>query len=198
MQFAKSPRPGKVKTRLLSAVSPEQACQIHVDLLQHCCRHLLASELAPVELWVDAEPDHPAFQYCCDAGARGPKIQCGTTLGQRMYHALEDGLRRYQRVLLVGSDCPAIDRDYLLGAIDGLARVPLVIGPAADGGYVLLGATRIDATLFADIDWGQSTVYRDTLRRADRLDWRHQSLGMLRDIDRPEDLAYWQGLQNKG
>ena len=197
IQFAKAPIPGQVKTRLHGDLGAEEACEVHIALLQHCCRRLLSAQLAPVELWVDSQPRHHVFDECLGWGVIGPKIQCGEDLGERMYHALCDGLERFHQVILVGSDCPEIDRAYLLQAAQGLSRAPLVIGPAADGGYVLIGARSINARLFEAVQWGEAQVYAQTMGQVEALGWLCESLPILRDIDRPDDLPIWQKIKEE-
>lgn len=191
IQFARVPVSGRVKTRLIPALGEEGACQLHINLMQHCCQRLLAAELAPVELWLDSEVEHPAVSAC---RAQGAALRCqrGANLGQRMHHALVDGLARYRRVVLVGSDCPGIDGQYLRRANLGLDSVPLCLGPATDGGYVLIGARRSDPGLFEGVQWGADTVLADTLANIGRLGWGVEVLSELADIDRPEDLPVWQ------
>ena len=197
IQFAKSPLPGRVKTRLQGELGAQGACDVHVELLQHCCRRLLSAGLAPVELWVDCQSTHQVFAECLSWGATGPRLQYGEDLGERMHHALCDGLERFHQVILVGSDCPEIDRDYLLQAAQGLSRAPLVIGPAADGGYVLIGARSINARLFEGVQWGEAQVYAQTMGQVVALGWNCESLPILRDIDRPEDLPIWQKVKEQ-
>ena len=191
IQFARVPVSGRVKTRLIPALGEEGACQLHIDLMQHCCQQLLAAELAPVELWLDSEVEHPAVAACA---AQGAVLRCqyGADLGQRMHHALLDGLARYRRVVLVGSDCPGIDSQYLRQANHGLDTAPLCLGPATDGGYVLIGACRSDPGLFEGVEWGADTVLADTLANVGRLGWGVEVLSELADIDRPGDLPVWQ------
>jgi len=191
IQFARVPVSGRVKTRLIPALGEEGACQLHIDLMQHCCQRLLAADLAPVELWLDSEVEHPAVSTC---RAQGAVLRCqhGADLGQRMHHALLDGLVRYRRVVLVGSDCPGIDKQYLRLANHGLEGAPLCLGPATDGGYVLIGARRSDPGLFEGVAWGADTVLADTLANVGRLGWDVEVLPELADIDRPDDLPVWQ------
>ncbi|MFT6955543.1 MAG: rSAM/selenodomain-associated transferase 1 [Halieaceae bacterium] len=191
IQFAKAPVPGQVKTRLQGDLGAQAACDVHIALLQHCCRRLLSAQLAPVELWVDIQPTHKIFTECLSWGAIGPKIQCGADLGERMHHAMCDGLERFHQVILVGSDCPEIDKAYLLQATQRLRRTPLVIGPAADGGYVLIAAGSINARLFEGVQWGEAQVYAQTMRQVAALGWNCESLPILRDVDRPADLPHW-------
>lgn len=193
LQFARRPVPGRVKTRLMPPLSSREACAVHERLVRHCMAGLLSSSLGPVELWVDDQPDHPLFRQCLDQGAAGVRRQRGSDLGQRMYHALRWGLRRARKVILVGSDCPFIDASYLRRAERSLERHAIVLGPALDGGYVLFGCREAPpSALFRDMPWGGSQVLALTRERADRADLAVALLPALRDIDRPEDLAYWE------
>ncbi|MEP1472283.1 MAG: TIGR04282 family arsenosugar biosynthesis glycosyltransferase [Halieaceae bacterium] len=191
IQFARVPIVGAVKTRLIPALGEEGACQLHVDLLQHCCKQLLASGLAPVELWLDSEGSHPAVMACERQGAT-LRLQQGTSLGERMHHALLDGLSRHPRVVLVGSDCPAIDEAYLRRAFEGLTTAPVVFGEATDGGYVLIGACQSDWGLFDGVSWGSEAVLSESLANVEGLGWTAAVLPALSDIDRAEDLPVWQ------
>ena len=195
VQFARSPVAGGVKTRMIPTLTPEQACELHCELLEWTCRRLLGAALGPVDLQVAGDLHHPLLERCRDAGLRGIQPQVGAGLGERMQYALESGLQNFDRVLLVGSDCPWIDTQYLRGAVAALDHAPVVLGPALDGGYVLIGVRRIDADIFRDIAWGTDVVYAQTLTRLRELGWEWAALPTLQDIDRPEDLAAWYRLR---
>jgi len=172
-------------------LSAQEALKLHESLVIMCCRQLIASGLAEVQLWVDAQPDHPLFLSCLDIGVSSIKVQRGSDLGEKMFDCLSHSLREYQSVILVGSDCPAIDHPYLIEAFQALESTPLVFGPALDGGYVLLGAREICTELFAGISWGRSNVLRTSLTAAKRLGLEVSTLKALRDIDRPSDLEHY-------
>lgn len=191
IQFARSPQVGQVKTRMAPALGEQGACDLHCELVRWTARALVNAGLGTVELHVAGELSHPLFSDCLDAGVARVLPQRGGDLGERMYSALAAGLQRYRAVVLVGSDCPGIGRDYLAQAAAALARAPVVIGPALDGGYVLIGARDIRASLFQAVDWGTGEVYRQTLDNLRRLGWRWEALEALADIDRPQDLALW-------
>lgn len=191
IQFARVPRVGKVKTRLIPALGEEGACELHGQLMRHCCRQLVQARLGPLELWLDTPVSgHEVVMACVQQGA-SVRQQQGKDLGERMYHALQDGLARYRSVILVGSDCPEIDRAYLLRAQQALATHPVTFGPAVDGGYVLIGARQIHRAVFSGIEWGTSSVLTDSLANLARLGWEVGLLSPLADIDRPEDLTLW-------
>lgn len=197
-QFAKAPEPGRVKTRMQPQLSALEACALHEELVRWTCETLLDSALGAVELWVAGDPAHALFRDCAALGQLTLRRQAGADLGMRMQHALNDGLARADRVLLVGSDCPGLTAPYLREALRALDDAELVLGPALDGGYVLIGAKRPVEAVFEDIAWGSSRVLADTLARALAAGITLQQLPALQDIDRPEDLGHWRTLQQRG
>lgn len=189
IQFAREPVPGAVKTRLIPALGAAGACALHEALVWHTCRNLLALGHARVQLWVAGDPLHPLFQRCRDAGVESLHAQQGQDLGERMAAALRRGLDESPRVLLVGSDCPGLDADYLHQALTLLAAFPLVLGPARDGGYVLVGARQPVDALFREVPWGSDEVLQCSLENARRAGWAVGLLPERVDIDRPQDLS---------
>jgi glycosyltransferase A (GT-A) superfamily protein (DUF2064 family) len=113
-----------------------------------------------------------------------------------MCHALASGLARSEQVILVGSDCPWLGAGELQSAAAALERASVVLQPALDGGYVLIGTgVAPQRAWFEGIAWGGDRVYADTLDRLrlGGVDW--EALGPLPDIDRPEDLPRWRALR---
>lgn len=197
IQFAKMPIAGQVKTRMLGSLNAIQACELHCDLMLWTCRTLTASNLADVELWVSGGGEHATIITCQNLGVAAVRTQSGSDLGERMFHAISDGLLRYRKLVLVGSDCPAIDERYLTDALKALDDESLVLGPANDGGYVLIGATHIDASLFQGVSWGSDAVLDETRERLDASGRGWCELNSLPDIDRPEDLPLWEAIKNR-
>lgn len=107
-----------------------------------------------------------------------------------MQGAARRALNEAERVLIIGSDCPGISAGYLRTAFIELEGSDVVLGPAEDGGYQLLGVRRIDEALFRDINWGSDRVLAQTRRRIEELGWSCTLLDPLRDVDRPEDLEW--------
>ena len=196
IQFAKEPVPGLVKTRMQPTLSAEQACALHTDLLLWVCRTLCEAKQADVELWVSGGRNHPAFEACRALGIDDLQTQSGGDLGDRMFQAISESLDHHQKIVLVGSDCPQIDADYLRRALLALDHNSLVLGPATDGGYVLIGATAIQAALFQGVSWGTDAVFGETVQRIEAQGFGWSQLRPLADIDRPEDLSVWQALCN--
>jgi hypothetical protein len=108
-----------------------------------------------------------------------------------MFLALEQGLKTAKSVVLVGSDCPVLDRAYLLQAFEALERADLVLGPAEDGGYVLIGARGLARSLFDGVRWGSGEVLSQTLANAEQAGMRTALLEELYDVDEPDDLQRW-------
>ncbi len=194
IQFAREPVPGMVKTRMLPELSPEQACELHRELVFWTAKILTAAGVGDIELSVAGNTGSPLFQQCTALGVQAVRRQSGGDLGERMYGALAEGLTRYSKVLLVGSDSPQIDSAYLQGAVNALDDRDVVLGPAEDGGYVLIGVRSADMRWFEDIVWGVETVYEETVRQLELTGANWQSLPVMRDIDRPEDLPLWRDI----
>ncbi len=107
-----------------------------------------------------------------------------------MYHGLETALLEHASAIVIGTDCPGLATADILAASEALkGDADVVIGPAADGGYWLLGVRIVSAMLFTEIAWGSDRVYEQTRQRIDSLGWCSHALPERSDIDRPEDLA---------
>ncbi len=187
--FAKAPEPGAVKTRLIPALGPEGAAELHARLLQRTLATACSVASASVELWCAPDVTHPVFAAAATRHAVTLHVQPPGDLGRRMHDALNSALTRGDRAVLVGSDCPALTVEDLVEAFMSLDDHDVVLGPAEDGGYVLIGARRVSPTLFDGIDWGGPRVLRQTRGRLVALGWRWHELRTLWDVDRPEDLA---------
>jgi rSAM/selenodomain-associated transferase 1 len=118
------------------------------------------------------------------------RSQTGEDLGQKMRAAFAEGFDGgATAIVLIGTDCPGLDRQTILEAFDHLNSVDLVLGPARDGGYYLIGLTRLYPKLFEGIAWGTERVLANTIKIATELNLSVAYLHELNDIDRPEDLA---------
>jgi hypothetical protein len=178
--FAKAPVPGRVKTRLIPALGAEGAARLAAEMLERTVEEALASGLA-VELC--GEPDAATwFEGDIVKTAQG-EGDLGTRLARAARRVLAE-----EPVLLIGADCPALDRDRLRAAAGALTANDAVIHPAEDGGYVLLGLARFDPSLFEGIAWSTSTVAADTVARIEALGWSLDVRETLADVDEPADL----------
>jgi rSAM/selenodomain-associated transferase 1 len=186
--FARAPVPGTVKTRLVPLLGAEGAAALHARLVKHALAGAREAALGRVELHGTPGTDDPFFRFC--AGHYGVAVveQAGGDLGARMLAAFERGLAACARVLLVGSDCPALTARCLRQADRALREgADAVLVPCEDGGYALIGLRRVDARLFEGIAWGASTVAADTRTRLAALGWQWRELETLWDVDRPQD-----------
>ena len=114
--------------------------------------------------------------------------QQGDDLGERMAYSLSVALQTCDKVIRLGTDCPNIDQDYINQALNALDQADTVIGPAAVGGYVLLGLRKFSIELFTGINWGSDSVLTQTRKVLNKLNWSFEELAIMHDIDRPEDL----------
>lgn len=189
VQFAKSPASPAIKTRLSAALDLERRRQLHSAMTRHIARTAAAASIAPLQLWVDGDPANELFTYLAEELPASCFSQQGSDLGARMHHAARQVLDDFDGVILIGSDCPFIDSSYLGKAASALRNSDAVLGPATDGGYVLLGLRRPAPSLFTDMPWGTDAVLEITEQRLRSLNWSWSRLPPLSDIDRPEDLG---------
>jgi len=198
--FAKAPVPGRVKTRLAATIGAAAAVAVYRELAATTLAHAVAARnagvVAAIELWCDPGPDHDGLRALAARAGATLHRQPGGDLGARMAGAIADALRRHPAVLLVGTDCPLLDVAYLARAAELLAGHDAVLGPAEDGGYVLVGATR--PLGFAGVRWSSPHALADTEARfADAgLSWR--TAATLWDVDTPSDLARWRAATRPG
>ena len=189
--FGRAPVPGTVKTRLIPALGPLAATQIYTRLLAHALAVATQLEATEVTFWCQAE--HAEQSACTALGARfgvAVRAQPPGSLGERMVYALREATRASTAgAVLIGSDCPAYSVAYLKAAFAALASNDGVIGPADDGGYVLIGCHGIEPRLFEAIDWSRSRVLAQTRARLRELAWRWTELPSLRAVDEPADLV---------
>lgn len=177
---------------MLPALSPEAACALHEELVLWTSQALMAAQLGPVELAVAGATHAELFRRCQQLGVGSVYPQEGSDLGERMHKALQQGLQRAAKVVLVGSDCPQLDTAYLSQALAALETHDVVLGPATDGGYVLIAVTTLAASWFEGIEWGSESVYAQTVAKLQASATPWMALAPLQDVDRPEDLGVWQ------
>lgn len=169
--FAREPRAGRVKTRLIPLLGAHGAARLHARLLRRALALAKDARMGPVEHWTT-------------------RRQRGADLGARMLHAFTRSLRRAERVILIGSDCPVLRaRDLRLAARWLAGGADAVFAPAEDGGYALVALRRVSPRLFEGVEWGGAQVMAQTRARLAALGWRWRELPEVWDVDRPEDVA---------
>ncbi|MGS1017067.1 TIGR04282 family arsenosugar biosynthesis glycosyltransferase [Allosphingosinicella humi] len=186
--FAKAPVPGRTKTRLIPALGAEGAAALARTMLADTVREAAAAETGPVELCACPPPDHVDWQGHLPDGRVELTAQGEGDLGARMARAVERVIAAEGPILLIGTDCPGLDRHGLVEAGRQLGKHDVVLYPTLDGGYVLIGLKRFDPSLFEGIAWGGATVTADTIQRIEALGWSLWRGATLRDIDEPADL----------
>lgn len=194
--FAKAPVPGRVKTRLAGVLGTRGAARLYRVLLLRTLAMATATALGPVELWCAPDSRHGFFSACRRAyGVRLCRQRSGD-LGARMAQALRRTLAAGDSALLIGGDCVSLSGAELRAAAAHLASgADAVLGPAADGGYVLIGLRRPCRRLFEGIAWGTPQVLAATRRRLHRLGVNWSELAPGWDLDTPADLRRWRRLQ---
>ncbi|MFQ5644528.1 MAG: TIGR04282 family arsenosugar biosynthesis glycosyltransferase [Thiogranum sp.] len=191
--FAKAPLAGRVKTRLAAGIGDRAALALYTQLMRDTVDTAVQAGLAPVTLCTDSP--HSAFDALGEKYDIATEIQQGADLGMRMHNAMQHALAQADFVVLIGTDCPLMSAGYLAQACLALhTGTECVLGPADDGGYVLIGARSAEQGLFSDMRWSTGQVMQHTRERLRLLNRRHIELETLWDLDTPEDLERWQAL----
>jgi rSAM/selenodomain-associated transferase 1 len=190
--FTKPPRAGRVKTRLIGFLSPQQAADVHRACLADAIRLAESARECQLALVVAGSPRAArALARELRLGRRWRvETQRGRDLGRRMERALADAFRAGARkAVILGTDTPWMNRSRIRGAFAALASADVVLGPSRDGGYFLLGARRIVPQIFRGIAWGTPRVLPLTLRALRKVRIRYRLLREDFDLDTPRDLA---------
>lgn len=184
IQFAKFPRLGAVKTRLQPALGQQGCYQLHIKLVNHV-NGVLQTVSADHMLFLDQLGSLPAID---NIAIHTPiMLQQGEDLGARMENAMAWGLKHYQKVIIVGSDCPAITGQHYSEVMAGLENNDHVFVPAEDGGYVLIGAKKVFTPIYNKMPWGTEQVMEKTLQKLHESGEIFLLLDNLWDVDRQQD-----------
>lgn len=193
--FAREPELGRVKTRLAAGIGAEAALAVYRELLALTAAAVTAAQV-PATVWLaeapaEADPTQPRPEW---PGLPWRVQPAAGALGERMAQAFGEAFAAGAgRVVIIGTDCPGLSAELLRQAFDQLLSHELVVGPADDGGYYLLGMNKLHAELFTNKAWSTATVLPDTLADAARLGLRVAHLPTLHDVDSAQDLATWRG-----
>jgi rSAM/selenodomain-associated transferase 2/rSAM/selenodomain-associated transferase 1 len=191
--FARYPIAGRAKTRLVPALGAEGAAALHRRLVLRTLRTAhKACRAIPAELEIHFEggTERAMSHWLGDSAHFFP--QAVGDLGERMTGAFEASFRvGSTATVIIGSDCPDLSPDVITTAFARLTETPVVLGPAQDGGYYLIGLSRPMPELFRGIPWGTERVLAYSLAVLERQGCNAALLNPLADIDRPEDLAGW-------
>jgi len=196
--FTRYPQPGTTKTRLIKALGEQGAADLQRKLAEHT--------LAQVRLFLQIRQARLVIYFAGGSETlmqkwlgTGPcyREQGSGSLGQRLERACAAAFKQgVKRLVIIGTDCPGLQPDHINQALDALYHKDLVLGPATDGGYYLIGIKRENKALFTRIQWGTETVLSDTIRAGNKLGLSIEILGILSDVDRPEDLRHFHHYSN--
>ena len=192
--FSRYPEPGKTKTRMIPTLGARGAAQLQRKMSEHTlntARQLLTDRNVSIEVHFAGGTVQLMSQWL------GQDLQyvkqVAGDLGCKMRSAFECAFNSGdRRVVIIGIDCPDIDRTILNNAFDLLQDRDLVLGSAEDGGYYLIGLNHLIPQLFQNIAWGTDLVLKQTTEIAQKFNLNYDYLPTLADVDRPEDLVVWQ------
>ncbi len=203
--FTRYPQPGQAKTRLIPALGAEGAANFQRQMTEHTLRQvqILQSAGISVEIWFastqsDSQSNGIDRSLMQDwlSSTWVYQAQQGEDLGERLIHAIQAAFDAgMQRVVTIGTDCPDLDAARMQQAFEQLQQADVVLGPATDGGYYLIGLKQPIPQLFTGITWGSASVLQQTIAITEQLGLTVALLDALTDIDRPEDLAVWEAMQ---
>ena len=191
--FSRYPEPGTTKTRLAKTLGNRGAAALQQKLTVHTLVQVRQfQQLRPVEVSVyfdGGSREHmqewlgPGLDY---------RAQISGDLGLRMAEAFAASFKQgYTRIVIIGTDCPDLKASHMTRAFESLRCNDLVLGPAADGGYYLIGLSRQEQSVFTGIPWGSAGVLKETLAIAAQKGLSIDLLETLSDVDRPEDLKHF-------
>ena len=183
--FAKNIELGKVKTRLAKTVGNEQALEIYSHLFQLTETIALQSQEWDVHIYFSDKIDHKNYTNCLKF------VQQGSDLGERMHHAFAEGFEQgYARIVGIGTDLPDLSTSILTEAFVALEDKHVVIGPAQDGGYYLIGMNQCVDNVFQNKPWSTESLFEVTLAELNQLNYTVEILEQLNDIDTFEDFLH--------
>lgn len=197
--FTRYGEPGKTKTRLIEKLGAEGAAELHREMTVHTlawAKRLTQCRLLGIVIRFEGGGEALMRQWLGDELTY--RSQGDGDLGERLERAFAAGFGEGMKaVVIVGTDCPGLTADRVGEAFEALRRCDLVLGPATDGGYYLIGLRRLVPDLFTDIAWGTDKVFTRTRRLAERLGLSVGTLEALPDVDRPEDLPVWEEVRRR-
>lgn len=189
MVFCKAPIPGQVKTRLIPALTSEEAARLHCELTELTLHTATQKRLCEVQLWCSPCIDHPFFNTLSQRYSIVRQLQQGEDLGNRIHHAFVEALTHFGSAIIIGCDCPSLTSDDLEQALISLNQdAQCVLAPAEDGGYVLIGLKQPQPILFENMPWGSNQVFGLTQSKAKSLNINYQELNTQWDLDTIDDL----------
>lgn len=196
--FAKAPVAGQVKTRLIPRIGRERATNLYRELLTRTLATATKAKFTDLQLWISGNSNHQYFKHLKNRNDFKFYQQEGKDLGQRMFNAFDSVLKEHPYAILIGSDCPSLlDSDLKLAMTLLENEKELVLGPAEDGGYYLIGLRKNNIKLFSKIKWGGESVFSETYSRAKKMKLDIELLSEKKDVDRASDLYSYFRIKRK-
>jgi hypothetical protein len=207
--FTRYPVPGKTKTRMIPALGKQGATDLHSRMAEYTLLNLLilcrdkslqigiyysGGDRSKMQTWLDPVissfwVNHPNLTI----NPISYHAQVGKDLGKRMQGAFEDSFNhKIEKIIIIGTDCPDLNQNIIEEAFLALNSHDVVLGPASDGGYYLIGLSQSFPMLFNHIDWGSDRVLVQTKSIIEQEKLSVYDLPVLTDVDRPDDLYIWQ------
>jgi uncharacterized protein len=192
--FARYPEPGQVKTRLIPAIGADAAALLYRQMVEHTLQQARAfqqSRFISIEIWFTGGSTAPMQAWL------GQDLiyerQPPGDLGDRLSYALQTTFNKGNTAaVVIGTDCPELNPTILAESFSALHQNDLVLGPAKDGGYYLIGLQRLIRELFVGISWSTAEVFEQTDKIAENLNLIRAYLTPLSDVDVPPDLTIWE------
>ena len=183
--FVRNPVLGQVKTRLAKDIGDERACAIYLQLLEHTIQITRGISFRKFIYYADEVSDYDLWSV----PGYTKRKQNGNDLGERMLNSFKELFEQgFNRIIIIGSDCLQLQTEHLQEAVVLLESNAAVIGPASDGGYYLLGLTKLYPDLFVNKPWSTDQVFAKTIYDFNNLGISYALLEELSDIDDITDL----------
>ncbi len=191
--FTRYPEPGKTKTRLIPVLGKEGAAMLQRQMTESTLAEVKkVSRFYPLSMEVHFAGGNEQLMQDWLGSSIIYRRQTEGDIGCRMASAFQESFEAgIDSIVLIGIDCPDLNAQLMVQAFQALDRHDLVIGPARDGGYYLIGLRRFVPELFIGISWSTNEVLQQTQNIIQRLELAVAYLPLLSDIDRPEDLSLW-------
>lgn len=197
--FTRLPVPGQTKTRLIPALGPDGAADLQRQMTEHTLKSMKPLVREPIELQVRFEGGDQASIISWLGEDLFYAPQGPGDLGERMRRAFRESFEEgFDNVLIVGTDCPYLTVDDVKESLDLLRSNILVLGPATDGGYYLIGISSaapqwLYDLIFENVPWGTDQVFNTTVNAIAETGLNMGLLDEKSDVDEPEDLVHWEG-----
>ncbi|MFN6473710.1 MAG: TIGR04282 family arsenosugar biosynthesis glycosyltransferase [Nostoc sp. SerVER01] len=192
--FTRYPEPGKTKTRLIPVLGSVGAANFQRKMTEHTILQVKQLQKVidiSVAVWFSGGDLQVMQRWLGLDLVYQPQGEgdLGSRMARSLFEAFQSGA---EKAIIIGTDCPGLNAQILATAFDKLRTFDLVLGPAMDGGYYLIGLRQPIPELFANIEWGTAQVFQRTVEIAQKLNLSHVNLVFLADVDRPEDLSIWE------